>query len=231
MAAAGRARRTSRPSCSPSPTSAPTRRASAPPPTPTEDGGLRPQRPQAVGDQRRDRRHRRRDGRRCPKSDGHRGGITAFVLPYDTDGVTVEHRNAVHGPARASRTRSRCFEDVFVPDGEPDRQGGPGPQDRAHHAQHRPPRAAGDLRRRRPSGRRRSRASGRPSASSGASRSASTTRSRRRSRSSPRTAFGLEAMLDVASAAWPTTSATTSASRPRSPSSTARSWAGRSSTS
>src|SRR4051795_9966811 len=27
-----------------------------------------------------------------PKSDGHKGGITAFVLPYDTDGVTVEHR-------------------------------------------------------------------------------------------------------------------------------------------
>ena len=35
-----------------------------------------------------------------PKGDGHRGGISAFVLDYTTDGVTVESRNAVHGPAR-----------------------------------------------------------------------------------------------------------------------------------
>ena len=76
---------------------------------------------------------------------------------------------------------------------------GQGPEDRPHHAEHRPPGAAGDLRRRRRSGRPRSRASGRPSASSGASRSASTTPSRRRSPSSPPRAFGLEAMLDVAS--------------------------------
>src|SRR3954464_380170 len=31
---------------------------------------------------------------KVPKSDGHRGGISAFILPYDTEGVTVEHRNA-----------------------------------------------------------------------------------------------------------------------------------------
>src|SRR5947209_17265818 len=31
---------------------------------------------------------------KVPKSDGHRGGISAFVLPYDTEGVTVTHRNA-----------------------------------------------------------------------------------------------------------------------------------------
>jgi alkylation response protein AidB-like acyl-CoA dehydrogenase len=32
-----------------------------------------------------------------PKSDGHRGGITAFIVPCDTPGVTVEHRNAFMG--------------------------------------------------------------------------------------------------------------------------------------
>src|SRR6266699_3336251 len=50
---------------------------------------------------------------RVPKSEGHRGGITAFVV----DGH------------------------------EPDRQGGPGPEDRPDHAEHRPPFAAGELRR------------------------------------------------------------------------------------
>jgi alkylation response protein AidB-like acyl-CoA dehydrogenase len=34
---------------------------------------------------------------KVPKSEGHRGGISAFVLPYDTEGVTVTHRNAFMG--------------------------------------------------------------------------------------------------------------------------------------
>ena len=34
---------------------------------------------------------------RVPKSDGHRGGISAFILPCDTPGVTVLHRNAFMG--------------------------------------------------------------------------------------------------------------------------------------
>ena len=36
---------------------------------------------------------------KVPKSEGHRGGITAFVLPYKTEGVTVTHRNSVYGYA------------------------------------------------------------------------------------------------------------------------------------
>src|SRR5919205_3587696 len=32
-----------------------------------------------------------------PKSDGHKGGITAFVLDYNSDGVSVEHRNQFMG--------------------------------------------------------------------------------------------------------------------------------------
>ena len=105
---------------------------------------------------------------------------------------------------------------------------GRGPEDRPHHAQHRPPRAAGDLRRRRQVGDQGRARVGRASACSGASRSASTTPSRRRSPSSPATAFGLEAMLDVSSPPGRRQEATTSASRRRSPSSTPPRWAGRS---
>ena len=34
---------------------------------------------------------------KVPKSEGHRGGITAFILPCDSDGVIVEHRNSFMG--------------------------------------------------------------------------------------------------------------------------------------
>ncbi|MFJ7153843.1 acyl-CoA dehydrogenase family protein [Streptomyces sp. NPDC101118] len=34
---------------------------------------------------------------RVPRSDGHKGGITAFVVEADSPGVTVEHRNAFMG--------------------------------------------------------------------------------------------------------------------------------------
>ncbi|MCZ9336837.1 acyl-CoA dehydrogenase, partial [Streptomyces sp. TRM76130] len=34
---------------------------------------------------------------RVPKSEGHRGGITAFVVEAASEGVTVEHRNAFMG--------------------------------------------------------------------------------------------------------------------------------------
>jgi alkylation response protein AidB-like acyl-CoA dehydrogenase len=34
---------------------------------------------------------------KVPKSEGRRGGISAFILPTDTEGVTVEHRNAFMG--------------------------------------------------------------------------------------------------------------------------------------
>jgi hypothetical protein len=42
------------------------------------------------------------------------GGITAFVLPYDSDGVTVRHRNAFMG-LRGIENSVTTFEDVFVP--------------------------------------------------------------------------------------------------------------------
>jgi alkylation response protein AidB-like acyl-CoA dehydrogenase len=51
---------------------------------------------------------------KVPKSDGHRGGITAFVLPYDSPGVTVEHRNAFMGLRGIENSVTR-LEDVYVP--------------------------------------------------------------------------------------------------------------------
>jgi alkylation response protein AidB-like acyl-CoA dehydrogenase len=49
-----------------------------------------------------------------PKREGARGGITAFVLPYDTEGVSVEHRNAFMGLRGIENSVTR-LDDVFVP--------------------------------------------------------------------------------------------------------------------
>jgi alkylation response protein AidB-like acyl-CoA dehydrogenase len=49
-----------------------------------------------------------------PKSEGRRGGITAFVVPYDSEGVTVESRNAFMG-LRGIENSVTVLEDVFVP--------------------------------------------------------------------------------------------------------------------
>ncbi|HET6550899.1 MAG TPA: acyl-CoA dehydrogenase family protein, partial [Solirubrobacter sp.] len=51
---------------------------------------------------------------RVPKSDGHRGGISAFILPYDSEGVTVTHRNAFMGLKGIENSVTR-LENVFVP--------------------------------------------------------------------------------------------------------------------
>ena len=51
---------------------------------------------------------------KVPKSDGHRGGISAFILPYDTEGITVEHRNQFMG-LRGIENSVTLLDDVFVP--------------------------------------------------------------------------------------------------------------------
>src|SRR5687768_15622556 len=51
---------------------------------------------------------------KVPKSDGHRGGISAFILPYDQEGVTVEHRNQFMG-LRGIENSVTLLDDVFVP--------------------------------------------------------------------------------------------------------------------
>src|SRR4051794_32167808 len=49
-----------------------------------------------------------------PKSDGHRGGITAFLCPCDRAGITIEHRNQFMGLKGIENSVTR-FDDVFVP--------------------------------------------------------------------------------------------------------------------
>src|SRR3954464_3293136 len=49
-----------------------------------------------------------------PPSEGHTGGITAFICPYDSDGITVLARNEFMGLRGIENSLTR-FEDVFVP--------------------------------------------------------------------------------------------------------------------
>src|SRR5215218_8176319 len=49
-----------------------------------------------------------------PKSDSHKGGITAFLCPCDRDGITVVHRNDFMGLKGIENSVTR-FDDVFVP--------------------------------------------------------------------------------------------------------------------
>jgi alkylation response protein AidB-like acyl-CoA dehydrogenase len=51
---------------------------------------------------------------KVPKSDAHRGGISAFVLDYHSDGVTVENRNSFMG-LRGIENSVTLLENVFVP--------------------------------------------------------------------------------------------------------------------
>ncbi|HEU4976271.1 MAG TPA: acyl-CoA dehydrogenase family protein [Baekduia sp.] len=52
---------------------------------------------------------------KVPKTETSRGGISAFVLPYDTEGVTVEHRNAFMG-LRGIENSVTKLDGVFVPE-------------------------------------------------------------------------------------------------------------------
>jgi alkylation response protein AidB-like acyl-CoA dehydrogenase len=49
-----------------------------------------------------------------PKSEARRGGITAFIVPYDSEGITIEARNEFMGLRGIDNALTR-FEDVFVP--------------------------------------------------------------------------------------------------------------------
>ncbi len=51
---------------------------------------------------------------KVPKSEGHRGGITAFIVDARSPGITVEHRNAFMG-LRGIENGVTRFQDVFVP--------------------------------------------------------------------------------------------------------------------
>jgi alkylation response protein AidB-like acyl-CoA dehydrogenase len=51
---------------------------------------------------------------KVPKGDGNRGGISAFILPYDSEGVTVENRNEFMGLRGIENSVTR-LRDVYVP--------------------------------------------------------------------------------------------------------------------
>src|SRR3954449_6237816 len=48
------------------------------------------------------------------KATNGKGGISAFIVPYDSDGITVEHRNQFMG-LRGIENSVTVFKDVFVP--------------------------------------------------------------------------------------------------------------------
>jgi alkylation response protein AidB-like acyl-CoA dehydrogenase len=52
-----------------------------------------------------------------PESDGHPGGITAFICPCQREGITVEHRNEFMGLRGIENSVTR-FDDVFVPNSD-----------------------------------------------------------------------------------------------------------------
>jgi alkylation response protein AidB-like acyl-CoA dehydrogenase len=49
-----------------------------------------------------------------PKSEGHRGGITAFICPYHSEGITIEARNEFMGLKGIDNSLTR-FQNVFIP--------------------------------------------------------------------------------------------------------------------
>ena len=52
---------------------------------------------------------------KVPEGEGHRGGISAFVLRYDSEGITVEHRNTFMGIRGIENSVTR-LDQVFVPE-------------------------------------------------------------------------------------------------------------------
>ncbi|HTT53356.1 MAG TPA: acyl-CoA dehydrogenase family protein [Streptosporangiaceae bacterium] len=51
---------------------------------------------------------------KVPRGEGHKGGITAFIVPRDSDGIVVESRNEFMG-ARGIENSLTSYTDVFVP--------------------------------------------------------------------------------------------------------------------
>ena len=148
-----------------------------------------------------------------PQREGHRGGITAFVVEGDAPGITVERRNAFLGLRGLENSVTR-FHDVLVPAENVIGGEGQGLQDRADHAEHRPAVAARDVRRRRQVVPQRRPRMGRRAGADGAARSAARG-DRQEDRVHRRHDVRHGGDAGRCPACSPTTTATTSASRPR----------------
>ena len=154
-----------------------------------------------------DQRLRRRD-----RLAGRQGRVP---LPLHGPEGARQRRHQLQGRARAAR--------------EPDRRGGQGPEDRAHHAQHRPPDPARGLRRHRQAvPRDRARLVERAHAVGRADLEARGDRAPHRRHGGDHLRHGLDRASSRAR--WPIAAATTSASRPRRRRSGTPSAPGRSST-
>ncbi len=160
---------------------------------------------------------------RVPKSEGHKGGITAFVVEADSEGVTVENRNAFMG-LRGLENGVTRFHQVRVPAANRIGPEGAGLKIALTTLNtgrlSLPAMCVGAGKwclkiAREWSG----------AVSSGVSRSRTTRRSARRSPSSRRPRSRSKP-YSTSPRRWPTRTATTSASRPHSPSCTAPRWPG-----
>ncbi len=125
--------------------------------------------------------------------------ISAFVVETDWPGREGRVPLPLHGPEGAGQRRDQLQRRARAAR-EPDRRGGQGPQDRAHHPQHRPPHAARAPAPASPSSAWRSSAAGRTRGSSGACRSGSTRRSAHIIADMAATTFAMDSISKLASA-------------------------------
>ena len=109
--------------------------------------GLRAERPQAVGHERRDRRRGGGHGQ-GPRGRRPRRGNNRLHPPLRQRGDQRRAPQRVHGPAR-DRELGDAPRGRLLAQRERDRNGGRGPQGRPRHPEHRPARASRHLRRRR----------------------------------------------------------------------------------
>ena len=135
---------------------------------------------------------------KVPRSEGRRGGITAFIVPSSTDGMVVEHRIEFMGLRGIENSQTR-YTDVYVPKENVIGREGQGLKialATLNTGRLALPAVCAGIS---ASGRRRSPASSPASASSGASPIGEHDEVAQRIAFIAATAFGLEAMLDVAS--------------------------------
>ena len=83
---------------------------------------------------------------KVPRSEGHKGGITAFIVPRDAGNIITESRNEFMG-MRGIENSLTLYDGVFVPKENVIGKRRSRAEDRAHDAEHRPDGHTGAVRR------------------------------------------------------------------------------------